>query len=144
MTTPSRDMQTHADYSDEEFEQLFQECRLDPKLFSHEAHLRLAWIHVRKYGMERAIESICGQLQRYVQEIGAQSKYHHTLTIAAIKVVAHFMRRSTSTSFNAFIVEHSRLKFNFKELIGSHYRIDIFNCDKARHQFMEPDFEPFD
>jgi hypothetical protein len=36
---------------DELFEKQFQNCQFNPALFNHEAHLRLAWIHITKYGL---------------------------------------------------------------------------------------------
>ena len=43
-------IEKHYQLSDEEFEQQFQNCLLSPVLFTHEAHLRLAFIHILKYG----------------------------------------------------------------------------------------------
>lgn len=38
-------MKTHHQLNDQQFEEQFQNCTFDPTLFTHEAHLRLAWIH---------------------------------------------------------------------------------------------------
>jgi hypothetical protein len=51
-------MNSHFELSDELFEEQFQNCQLNPALFNHEAHLRLAWIHITKYGIDKAIENI--------------------------------------------------------------------------------------
>ncbi len=78
-------MENHFDLSDLEFEKQFENCALNPELFSHEAHLRLAWIHVTQYGEEKAIENVTRQLMNFVDFLGARAKYNHTLTIAAVK-----------------------------------------------------------
>lgn len=137
-------MNSHLTLTDLEFEQQFASCRLDPKIFGHEAHLRLAWIHVRKYGEEAAIESITSQLQAFVEHVGAKDKYNHTLTIAAIKAVSHFIKRSKVDTFQEFIQEHPRLMSNFKDLMNTHYQVDIFTSEKAKKEFVEPDLMPFD
>jgi hypothetical protein len=97
-----------------DFESQFANCTLDPSLFSHEAHLRLAWIHIRNKGIDTAIETICFQLLNFVTVLGARDKYNKTVTVAAIRVVYHFMLRSHANTFVEFIAENPRLKTTSK------------------------------
>ena len=136
-------MEVHYKLSDTEFEKHFIACKLDPSIFSHEAHLRLAWIHIHKYGMEQAVENIQTQLQNFVASAGAVDKYNTTLTIAAVRAVGHFIEKSNTTNFKDFIKEFPQLKNNFKALIESHYSFDVFNSLKAKTEFLEPDLQPF-
>ncbi|MVM35308.1 hypothetical protein GO755_35125 [Spirosoma sp. HMF4905] len=136
-------MEAHFALSDDLFEQQFKLCRLNPTLFSHEAHLRLAWIHVKKYGVEQAIENICDQLVCFVDSLGARNKYNKTLTIAAIRAVNHFINKSDTDNFSDFINQFPRLKFSFKELIACHYQVDIYNSKLAKTVYVEPDLLPF-
>ena len=119
-------MGKHYKFSDLEFEMHFKKCSLDPELFSHEAHLRLAWIHINKYGLDMAIKNICVQLRDFVASFGAQDKFNKTLTVAAINAVYHFMQRSNSENFRDFINAFPLLKDDFKKLIGCHYKMDFF------------------
>ncbi|NNF22901.1 MAG: hypothetical protein HKN67_13250 [Saprospiraceae bacterium] len=137
-------MKTHFDLSDHEFEMKFSNCSLDPDLFSHEAHLRLAWIHIKRYGIHIATNNIRKQLKNYTKSVGAQSKYNETVTIAAVKAVYHFYLASRQETFKAFINENKQLLDNFRGLLLSHYKTDIFNSEKARRQFIEPELIPFD
>lgn len=137
-------MEKHTTLTDSQFEQQFSECTLDPALFTHEAHLRLAWIHVHQYGIGKAIENITSQLKNFTAHLGAANKYNHTVTIAAIRAVYHFKLRSVTTSFNDFISENSRLKTSFKELLFSHYSSDIFKSEQAKKEYLEPELLPFD
>ena len=137
-------MQDHFNLTNIEFETQFKDCTLNPKSFSHEAHLRLAWIHINEYGIETAIKNIEKQLKQFVVHVGARDKYHQTVTIVAIKAVWHFMKKSKSTSFKTFINTYPDLKTNFKELVNSHYSFDIFNSQKARKEFIQPDLIEFD
>jgi hypothetical protein len=129
--------------NDGEFEQKLISGTLDPALFSHEAHLRLAYIHIKKYGLEQAIENICSQITNYVRYLGAEDKYNQTLTVAAVKIVEHFIRKATATTFCDMVLEFPRLKHNFKDLIEQHYGFDIFHSEKAKAEFLEPDLIPF-
>jgi len=137
-------VEKHWSYTDAEFEQLFKSCELPPVEFSHEAHLRLAWLHISQYGIVHAEENIQNQLQKFVAFVGAKDKYHTTLTIAAIRAVYHFMLKSKSDNFEDFIVEFPQLKHKFKTLMGAHYSFDIFSSAKAKVEFLQPDLNPFD
>lgn len=137
-------MLTHTDLTDQQFEKQFANCQLNPVIFSHEAHLRLAWIHIRKYGIDAAIENICAQLKAFTKSLGAFDKYNETVTIAAIRAVYHFMLKSATETFQDFIAENPRLQTNFKDLLSQHYDIDIFNSTVAKSTFLEPELLPFD
>jgi len=137
-------MEAHHLISDSDFEAQFQNCSLNPQLFTHEAHLRLAWIHVSRYGVDVAIGNITAQLQAFVNFLGATGKYNHTVTIAAIRAVNHYYLRSKSKTYIAFIGEFPQLKNQFKELMQFHYEINIFTSEKAKKVFIEPDRHPFD
>lgn len=122
-----------------EFLQSFKTGELQPSDFNHEAHLRLAYLYIQEKGIEKAIREICQDLKNYTKFAGAEDKYHHTLTIAAIKTVNHFMGKSKAENFSEFIIEFPRLKMHFKELIAQHYSFDIFTNEKAKKEFVEPD-----
>lgn len=137
-------METHFELTDTEFKSQFSACTLDPNLFTHEAHLRLAWIHINHYGIDKAIEHVTTQLQRFVESLGAKDKYNMTLTISAIRAVYHFMLTSKTNSFQSFILENPRLKNNFKELLSYHYSTDIFTSEQAKKEYLEPELLPFE
>ena len=127
-----------------EFEKQFSDLTLDPKLFSHEAHLRLAWIHIRNYGVVQAIDNICDQIRAFATKHGDRDKFNITVTVAAIRAVYHFILKSKSNDFKGFIKEYPRLKSDFRKLLDSHYSIDIFKSEVAKKEFVDPDLEPFD
>ena len=121
----------------------FASCRLDPILFTHEAHLRLAWLNIHEYGLNEAEFWVSEQLKAYTAHLGQGDKYNHTLTIAAVKAVNHFMQNSNTDNFKDFIAENSRLKTHFKELLSQHYSTNIFRSKKARKVFLEPELAGF-
>jgi len=137
-------MENHFELTDCDFEKKFIRCELNPSNFTHEAHLRLAWINIKKYGIKQAEKNIQNQLQKFVEFVGAKDKYNMTLTLAAIKAVYHFILKSNADNFKDFIAEFPRLKYNFKELMDCHYGFDIYNSEKAKTEFLEPDLVPFD
>ena len=137
-------MKTHYELSDLQFEHSFANCTLDPTLFTHEAHLRLAWIHITKYGVNTAIANITHQLQNFVGYAGAADKYNQTVTVAAIKAVNHFVAKKKINDFLDFITEYPRLKTAFRELMWQHYTTDIFKSEEAKRVFLEPELLSFD
>lgn len=135
---------SHLSLSDEDFEIQFADTTLPPKLFSHEAHLRLAWIHIQKYGKEQAINNVCDQIKIFDQTHGDGTMFNRTVTIVAVEAVAHFMAKYQTTDFSSFIAQAPRLKTNLKDLISLHYSWDIFNDAAAKKTYVKPDLLPFD
>ena len=124
-------MNTHFDLTDDEFIRQFRNCQLDPELFTHEAHLRLAWVYLKRYGLDRAVEELPGQFKDFVAYAGASEKYNQTVTIAALKVVQHFVLRSEEDNFQDFIDKNPRLMTDFMQLLAAHYSIDIFSSTRT-------------
>jgi len=137
-------MESHFKLSDVEFENQFENCELAPTIFNHEAHLRIAWIYINRYGVEKAVIRLCSQLRNYVNHVGASTKYNETLTSAAVRTVYHFMLKSKSHNFQDFIGENLRLTHNFKELLLQHYKTDIFTSATAKREYLLPELLPFD
>lgn len=139
----TKNMEQHFILSDIEFEEQFENALLDPTIFTHEAHLRLAWIHILKYGETKAIENITEQLQNYVRHLGVTDKYNETLTVAAIKAVKHFIQKQPLETFYEFITTYPRLKTSFKNIIEQHYGFDIFTSTIAKEKYLQPDLLEF-
>lgn len=137
-------MQKHTKLSDSEFMRQFLACELAPEDFSHEAHLRLAWLNLDQYGKEKAEVEIQHQLLNFIDFVGARDKYNVTVTLAAMKIVYHFKQKSQSGNFKDFIAEFPQLNSNFKELISAHYSMNIFSSEEAKTSFLAPDLLPFD
>lgn len=136
-------MFSHYELSNDDFEVAFREGTFPPECFGHEAHLRLAWIHIGQYGITQALENICTQLRSFTKRVGAEDKYNHTLTIAAARTVFHFMQKSRSNNFHDFMQEYPRLRTHFRELIFAHYSTDIFTNERAKREWMEPELLPY-
>ncbi|MGI9530454.1 hypothetical protein [Lutimonas sp.] len=137
-------MENHYQLSDIEFETSFENCGFEVSMFSHEAHLRLAWIHIRRYGPAIAEKNVSDQLRAYTKHVGAADKFNLTLTIAAVKAVYHFYLRYQGIDFKDFIHNSPLLMDDFKGLMDRHYRMDIFSSELARQRYLVPDLAPFD
>jgi hypothetical protein len=137
-------MKDHKELNDRDFVELFSSMDFPFDLFNHEAHLRLAYIHIKKSGTDKAVDIIRYQLKEYVEHLGVPDIYHETLTVASIKAVDHFIRENENRTFNELIEDHPELMTDFRSMIQSHYSMDIFNSPEARAQYLEPDIQDFD
>lgn len=121
----------------------FESGNFPPSLFDHEAHLRLAWVNLKCYGEQQAIEKVCQGIRAFDKLHGDGSKFHKTLTVASVKVVHHFIQKSGSAHFSDFIREFPRLKTAFKELLDQHYGFDLLADPKAKKEYVAPNLLPF-
>lgn len=137
-------MERHWKLTDEAFEERFSTGKFRPLWFTHEAHVRLAWIYITKYGATLAFQKYSEQLYEFAIKYNATSKYNATVTYAAIKIVAHYIQKSASNNFKDFITEFPQLRANFKELLAKHYSSDIFTSEIAKKTILEPDLIPFE
>ena len=136
-------MKSQAELNDQWFEQQVVDGTLSPASFNHQAHLRLAWLYLNRYGLEQAQSRLCLLLATYAESAGVGDKFNKTLTVAATKAVFHFLQETTSITFEEFIDEFPRLNHAFKTLLRSHYSDDIFLTERAKTEFVEPDLLPF-
>ncbi|MEM9647474.1 MAG: hypothetical protein AAF969_03270 [Bacteroidota bacterium] len=137
-------MKHHNELSDQEFETQFSKGDLPSSLFTHEAHLRLAWIYLKKYGLPGACDKVCTDISNFDRIHGKGDKFNKTITIASIKVVHHFMLKTESLNFKQFIGTYPKLGVAFKELLEQHYSDKVFSDSTSKTAFLEPDLLPFD
>lgn len=135
--------ETHYSFSDIEFCKQLRTCTLNPKLFNHEAHLRLGWVLINNLGLEKAEKVIEKQLLNYCRHYEVDDKYSKTITIVSMRLIARFMNQSKTINFEEFIAENSSLLTNFKDLIMEYYSYNIFESKEAQTIFKEPDLKPF-
>ena len=136
-------MEKHWKLSEEEFEEKFSTCSFRPLWFTHEAHLRLAWMYITKYGKEIAFEKYSNQLQVFANKYNADGKYNATVTFASIEIMNDFMNESDAYDFQDFMNEYPQLKTDFKGVLQQHYSGDIFTSKEAKEKIIQPDLIPF-
>lgn len=136
-------MDDHYKLTDTEFEEKFANEDFEVSMFTHEAHLRLAWIHIDRYGLVIAEQNVSDQLKTYTKHVGVPNKFHMTLTIAAVKAVSHCYSQYKGRDFKDFIERWPALKEDFKPMMESHYSFDIFKSHEARSNYISPDLRPF-
>ena len=136
-------MQHHQQLSDTEFARQFTTGTLPPQWFSHEAHLRLAYVHIKQLGVDEACLRVCTDIQRFDRLHGDGTKFHRTLTIASVMAVNHFVQKASGTTFVELLTEFPRLRDNFRGLLECHYSRERYLSAEAKNNYIEPDLLPF-
>jgi hypothetical protein len=124
---------------DDEFLERFERCDLDE--FHHRDHVRLAWLYLRAGEWDDAVRRIRDGIRRFAVHHGASRKYHETITIAWLAVVAAAIDASPDVAdFDAFLATHERLLD--PGALRAHYSPELLASDRARAEWVEPDLEP--
>src|SRR5258706_16190218 len=95
--------------NDDVFAAAFERCEIPGYAFHHRDHIRLAWIYLRRYGLIEAERRIAESIRRYAAHHGASQKYHQTITIAWMRVVAGAMRQAPAATFEELVERFPKL-----------------------------------
>lgn len=105
----------------------------------HCEHLRLAWLAARE--SRRPAELVRDAIQRYAAAHGAAAKYHETVTLFWVQLVAHCVaERRDLDDFDAFLAAFPLLLD--KRALTRHWRAETIFSDEARAAWVEPDLLP--
>ena len=129
--------------TDQEFMTQFEGLTLHPQHFNHRGHLRLAWLYLMQYPLEVAIEKTAVGIKNYATHLGATGKYHHTLTVAIVRVMNGRIHKSPSPTFAQFLDENPDLLNKLPQLLQQHYSHDLLYSKQAKSEYVEPDLLPF-
>lgn len=135
-------MELHYTLRDEIFVEGFEKCTMDPSWFTHQAHLRIAYLYLEKYGAKIAARRLCKRIENFDRTFGSGKKYHCTITMASVGIVDHFVRKSSGDSFISLINEFPVLKDDFKKLLFSHYSRHLIDLPESKLNYFLPDIEP--
>lgn len=114
--------------NDEEFVRAFESCELSNTAFRHADHIRLARIYLSRYGAAETTKRFGTYLRKFAAHHGNSEKYHETITVAWVKLVAH----TPANDLEQLMDKNYLRKFYSPELLAT---------DAARTQFVEPDRE---
>jgi len=123
--------------ADEAFLAAFEAGKIANQDFHHRDHLRLAWIQIRRLGVERASDTVAGAIRRFAAHHGHADRYHETMTRFWVRVVGMGITRHPMLSFDALVLAEPHLLD--KNLPFRHWSRERMGSDEARRQWTEPD-----
>lgn len=111
--------------SENELLKKVENCTLSPELFNHETQLRLSWVLINQYGLEIATLKNCKLKEQFYIKALNSNKFNLPLTKAYTEILHYFMGKSATKDFDKLLREFPRLKYDFKELVKTHYGYNI-------------------
>jgi len=115
----------------------FESADIDPDQFDHEAHVYVGWLYVREYELAEAIGKFDRGLQRLVSKLGAEGKYHATLTWFFLLLIAD--RSENGEPWQAFRQRNADLINDSKKTLSRYYSDRYLFSERARERFVLPD-----
>ena len=125
--------------SDSEFLHEFESLCLPAEAFDHDGHLRLAWLYLSQFELQEAIDKVTRGIPAYAGSLGATEKYHHSLTVALVLIIAARMAGNPTDSFTDFLEMNEDLVTDFRGVLLNHYRESTLYSETARECWVEPD-----
>lgn len=132
------------DLDDQAFLARFEQRDLTAEDFDHRGHLRMAWLHLRRFGREEATIRLCNGIHELATRLGAPEKFNHTLTEALVRIMARRMRKNPCRRFRAFLDANSDLVADARGLLARYYSDDVLYSARARKGWVEPDRAPIE
>jgi hypothetical protein len=147
--------------TDDEFLTAFEACRLFRKDWTHEAHVRMAWLYLTRVGSDEAalgrvrcgikkLSSAFVRRQQLSCRVRPQPRtepdprgldgYHETVTVAFVTVIAS--RVKPGEDFPAFRARNPDLFDRTLPALLKHYTPERLFSAPAKAEFIEPDLAP--
>ena len=123
--------------ADEQFLAAFEAGQIANQDFHHRDHLRLAWIQIRRLGLERATDAVTGAIRHFAARHGHGDRYHQTMTRFWLRVVGMGITRHPTLPFDDLLAAEPHLLD--KNLPYRHWSRERMGTDEARRQWLEPD-----
>ncbi len=140
-------MRTPSDFdsTDRELWDSFVDASVSPDDWNHEAHVRIAYLHLRQFSFEEALELVRTRIQRLNESHGTPESlergYHETITQAFMRLIASAIIDAEPCNSREFCEQHPRLLQ--KRVLLDYYSRERIVSFKAKHTFVSPDLKQF-
>ncbi len=117
----------------------FERGDIDAERFDHRAHVYVAYRMLDDGDAVAVMGRFLGALARLTRKLGAEGKYHETISCFFILLIAERRARGRDGTWAAFAAANPDLLANSRELLSRHYSDDRLWSAAARRQFLLPD-----
>jgi hypothetical protein len=125
--------------TDDELIQGFESGDLPTDLFTHAEHVRAGWCYARRYPILEALTRFKTTLKRYATGKGKPERYHETITIAYLLLIAERLASSRDLSWEEFAARHADLLQWQPSILAQFYPEDVLASPRAKEVFVLPD-----
>jgi hypothetical protein len=119
----------------------FEAGDFDPAAFDHEAHIHVAWSYLQETDLLDAIARYRAALQSLTRRVGAESKYHETITWFYMVTIAERLE-SGASDWPAFRQANPELFERGAGWLRRFYSDERLWSAQARQTFVLPDRVP--
>jgi len=123
--------------ADEQFLAAFEASQIANQDFHHRDHLRLAWIQIRRLGLERAADTVATAIRQFARRQRHGDRYHETMTRFWVRVVGMGIDRHPTLAFDELLAAEPHLLD--KNLPYRHWSRERMGSVEARRAWVEPD-----
>lgn len=129
--------------ADRDFLEAFETTALAKACWSHEAHVRMAWLVLEREGSyPRAEACIRAAIQRFNASVGSGG-YHETTTVAFTRLVHHRKQQGLEgETFEAFRDRHPDLFVRSPSVLSPFYAPEDLRSEPSKVAFVEPSRRP--
>ena len=122
---------------DAQFLAAFEAGQIANQDFHHRDHLRLAWIQIRRLGVDRASDAVAESIRRFAARHGHGNRYHETMTRFWVRAVGVGINLHPTLAFDELLAVEPHLLD--KNLPFCHWSRERMGSEEARRQWVEPD-----
>jgi hypothetical protein len=130
--------------TDAEFITAFEKATLPRPFWTHEAHIRMAYLYLRGLPDANLVLPMVRERIRFYNEAhGNKTGYHETITVAFLTLVAQRLRSGEGThSWEEFRTAHNDLIGGGMAILRHYYTEEILFSPEARVYFIAPNRIP--
>ena len=128
--------------TDEQLIEAFESTELAGDQFSHAEHVRVAWHYLSQASLHEALTRFTVALQRFAAAKGVPDKYHETITVAYMLLIAERLEGRRGLSWTEFAAANPDLLTRTPSPLARYYTEDTLQSDRARRSFVMPDRIP--
>ena len=130
--------------TDDAFLDAFERCRLPREAWTHAAHVRMAWLSLRRGRIGDVIPAVRERIGRLNLALGGPpDAYHETITVAYLRLIdVRISREPGVDTFDDFASRNPDLLDRTLAALLVHYRKETLLGPEARAGFVEPDLSP--
>jgi len=122
--------------TDEELIDAFESGTLED--FPHELHVRMAWCYLRRHPILAALPRFKAALQRFAAGKGKADRYHETITIAFMLLIAERLGGARDLPWPDFSARNRDLLRWHPSPLAAFYPDDALSSARAREVFVLP------
>ncbi len=120
--------------------QSFEAGNFDAATFNHRARVYVAWCYLQQCDLPESIRQFTAALRRFAKSIDQPGKYHETISRFFMILVAERRVGPAAHDWYRFEQDNPELLRQGGELLRRYYSQAVLDSERARRQFVLPDF----